>query len=58
MKLYRLILAHHSVDEWIAIRADQARGLGCSDAYIKRLVQDLIARSEAPPLQKARFALR
>ena len=56
--MYRLIVAYHSVDEWIAIRAEQARALGCSDAYVKQLVKELHARSEIEPLQKARFALR
>ena len=46
--IHRLVLAHHSVDEWVAIRADQARGLGCSDAYVKKLVRNLIKRSEVP----------
>jgi hypothetical protein len=48
MKRHRLVLAHHSVDEWVAIRAEQARALGCSDAFVKRLVAELLKRSEVP----------
>ena len=39
----RLVLTAHSIDEWCVVRAQQARRLGCSNAYVRRLIADLRA---------------
>ena len=40
----KLSLAHHTIDEWCEVRAAQARSLGCSESYVRRLVADLQTR--------------
>ena len=40
----KLILAHHTIDEWCDKRGEQARKLGCSETYITRLRAELRER--------------
>jgi hypothetical protein len=40
----KLRLVHYDIESWIEERLAQARGLGCSEEYIKRLAADLRLR--------------
>jgi hypothetical protein len=42
----KLVLTHHTIDEWCEIRCEQARRLGCSPEFCIRLNIDLRARYE------------
>lgn len=43
--MFKLVLTHHTIDEWCEVMARRLRDLGCSEEYVIHYVERLRQRS-------------